>query len=42
MTHVPSLEEVHEFMSKFPGSLAEDFMAERDNPSLAPLKLNLL
>jgi predicted DNA-binding antitoxin AbrB/MazE fold protein len=30
MPHVPSLEEVQAIMSKIPGSLAEDFIAERE------------
>jgi predicted DNA-binding antitoxin AbrB/MazE fold protein len=30
MNHVPSIEEVHQIMSKIPGSLAEDFAAERE------------
>jgi predicted DNA-binding antitoxin AbrB/MazE fold protein len=30
MTHVPSIEEVQQIMSKIPGSLAEDFAAERE------------
>jgi len=30
MTHIPSIEEVREVMSKIPGSLAEDINAERE------------
>jgi predicted DNA-binding antitoxin AbrB/MazE fold protein len=30
MNHVPSIEEVQQIMSKIPGSLAEDFAAERE------------
>ena len=30
MKHVPSLEEVHQIMSKIPGSLVADFIAERE------------
>lgn len=30
MTYVPSIEEVQQIMSKIPGSLAEDFAAERE------------
>jgi predicted DNA-binding antitoxin AbrB/MazE fold protein len=30
MNHVPSIEEVLQIMSKIPGSLAEDFAAERE------------
>jgi predicted DNA-binding antitoxin AbrB/MazE fold protein len=30
MPHIPSLEEVQAIMSKIPGSLADDFAAERD------------
>jgi len=30
MTRVPSIEEVREVMSKIPGSLAEDIIAERE------------
>jgi predicted DNA-binding antitoxin AbrB/MazE fold protein len=30
MQHVPSLEEVQQIMSKIPGSLAADFIAERE------------
>ena len=30
MPHIPSLEEVQNIMSKIPGSLVEDFAAERE------------
>jgi predicted DNA-binding antitoxin AbrB/MazE fold protein len=30
MPHIPSLEEVQQIMSKIPGSLVEDFVAERE------------
>jgi predicted DNA-binding antitoxin AbrB/MazE fold protein len=30
MNHVPSIEELQQIMSKSPGSLAEDFAAERE------------
>ena len=30
MPHVPSLDEVHRIMARIPGSLVEDFAAERE------------